>query len=156
MSYIQIKPGVSGQYPTVTVKAFDANVALVTGTLTLTALKDVTVNTSNDSFTWTQLDNTGKLTVPTTANNSIGCNLVVAEADMFGTTVGSPAAGSAPALGLVGLSNAKTMVQVAVTVGTKTLTGNAYVTGLALTGSADSPIWTTPATFTISGSYTIS
>jgi hypothetical protein len=71
---------------------------------------------------------------------------------MFGTT---GTAGSALALGLVGLSNAKTKVSVSVNVGTKTMTGDAYITGLALAGSADSPIWVTPATFTISGSYSI-
>lgn len=152
MAYIQIKPGVSGQYPTVTVKAYNDSDVLVTGDLVLTALKDVTVNTSNDSFTWTQLDNTGKLTVPTTANNSVSCNLVVAEADMFGTT---GTAGSALALGLIGLSNNKTKVSVAITVGTKTMTADAYVTGIAMAGSSDSPIWTTPATFSITGSYTI-
>ena len=153
MSYIQIKPGVTGQFPKVTVQAYNDAGTLVLGDLVISAMKDVTINSSNDSSTWTQLDNTGKLTVPTTASNSINANLVVAEIDMFGTT---GTAGSALALGLMGLSNAKAKVHVSVNVGTKTMTADAYVTGLALAGSSDQPYWVTPCNFEVTGSYTIS
>jgi hypothetical protein len=148
---IQVSPGTS--FPTITVKSYDANGALITGTLTVTALKDVTINNANDVFTWTQLDTAGKLQVPTTSTNSISTNLVVDETLFFGANVANV---SAAGQGLLGISTAKTKTQIAVAMGTKTFTANAYVTGLAPTVSADSPVWVSPCTFTVTGDYAVS
>lgn len=148
---IQVSPGTT--FPTITVKSYDGNGALIVGTLTVTALQDVTINNANDIFTWTQLDTAGKLQVPTTSTNSIATNLVVDETIFFGANVANV---SAAGQGLLGVSTAKTKLQIAVAMGTKTFTANAYVTGLAPTVSADAPVWVTPCTFTVSGDYTVS
>ena len=76
-------------------------------------------------------------------------------ASTFYPTFASATSGSAAKLGLLGLSDAKTKVGFSVDLGSKTISGDAYVTGLAPTISADSPVWVTPVTLTVSGEYTV-
>ena len=125
----------------------------VTGDLVLPGLQDVTINNANDVFTWTQLNQAAKLQVATTATNSITTNLVVDGALFFGDGVGTT--GSAAKLGLLGLSDAKTEVTFEINIGDKTISGTGFVTGLAPTVSADSPVWVSPVTITVNGEYTI-
>lgn len=126
----------------------------VAGDLVIPTLQDVTINNANDVFSWTQLNESAKLQVPTTATNSISTNIVVELESFFGD--GTATSGSAAKLGLLGLSTAKTEVEFEINLGTKTISGTGYVTGLAPAVSADSPVWVTPVTITVSGEYTVS
>ena len=147
MSTIIASPGVSGQFPVLTLKASGD-----TSGLAVPMMQDITINNANDVFTWTQLNETAKLQVATTATNSISGTLVVDQDVFFGkTAVGEEAQTS----GLIGLSRDKELVNFTITVGTKTMSGKGYVTGLAPTVSADSPVWTTPLTLTVTGEYTV-
>lgn len=156
MSYINPSPGVSGAQVTLTVyrvsKAADA-----TG-LSIPGLQNITMNASNDVFTWTQLDSTGKKQIATTSTNSIAMNLVVDETSFFGSGAGSTAA----AKGVFGLSKDKTKVEFELSLGdnddgsaTKVVSGFGYITGLAPTVSADSPVWVSPITITVTGDYSV-
>lgn len=147
MSTIIASPGVSGQFPVLTLKAGSDTLGLA-----VPMMQDITINNANDVFTWTQLNETAKLQVATTATNSISGNLVVDQDVFFGKTTSGE---SAQTKGLIGLSTEKTQVHFTITVGTKTLSGVGYVTGLAPTVSADSPVWVTPLTITVSGEYAI-
>jgi hypothetical protein len=147
-NYVAQAPG-SATAPTVTLYAWG-----VSGNLTVPTLQDITINNSNDVFSWTQLNEAAKLQVATTATNSISTNCVVEELTFFGNV--SATASSAAKLGLIGLSDAKTKVQFTISnFGTKTITGNAYVTGLAPKISADQPVWVTPVTLSVTGGYTV-
>jgi hypothetical protein len=128
-------------------------VPLIAGDLDVPTLQDVTINNANDVFTWSQLNESAKLQVATTATNSISSTVVVESDTFFGATAATT--GSAAKLGLIGLSKAKTQVQFEINLGAKTLSGVGYVTGLAPTTSADAPVWTTPITITVSGEYTV-
>jgi hypothetical protein len=99
------------------------------------------------------LNESAKLQVATTATNSIISTIVVEPDTFFGDATATT--GSAAKLGLIGLSTAKTEVEFEINLGTKTLSGIGYVTGLAPTTSADAPVWTTPITITVSGEYTV-
>ena len=123
----------------------------VAGDLVIASLQDVTISNANDIFTWTQLNNAGKNQIATTSTNSISTNLVVDGDTYFGAT---GTAGSAVALGIQGLSTAKTRVTWSINIGDKVLTGAGYVTGLSPTVSADSPVWVTPVTITVDGEIT--
>ena len=125
----------------------------VAGDLVLPGLQDVTINSANDVFTWTQLDQNAKLQIATTATNSISTNLVVDGTLFFGDS--GATAGSADKLGLLGLSNEKTLVDFTINIGDKTISGEGFVTGLAPSVSADSPVWVSPVTITVNGEYTI-
>jgi hypothetical protein len=121
--------------------------------LAVPTLQDVTINNANDVFTWSQLNESAKLQVATTATNSISSTIVVEADTFFGLS--SAEANSAARLGLIGLSRNKTEVTFTIAIGAKTLSGRGYVTGLAPTTSADAPVWTTPITITVSGEYTV-
>jgi hypothetical protein len=144
-NYIAVQPGTG--FPTISMRVLG-----ITGNLVVPSIQNLTVNNSNDVFTWTQLNEGSKLQVATTSTNSISTTVVVEESTFFGNA--SATSGSADKLGLLGLSDQKTKVEIRTTLGSKVFVANAYVTGLAPTISADQPVWTTPVTFTVSGEYT--
>lgn len=125
----------------------------VTGALDIPTLQDVTINNSNDTFTWSQLNESAKLQVVTTATNSLSTNIVVEEDSFFGDSTATAA--SAARLGLFGLSKEKTEVNFSINLGSKTISGIGYVSGLAPAVSADSPVWVTPVTISVSGEYLV-
>lgn len=120
--------------------------------LVIPMLQDVTISNANDVFTWTQLNESAKLQVATTSTNSISTNIVVDSDIFFGSGADT---GSAEKKGLIGLSVDKDEVSFEINIGDKTLSGVGYVTGLAPTVSADSPVWVTPVTITVSGEFTV-
>jgi len=155
MAYIYPAPGVENVEVTLTL-----SVAGKAGNLLVPALQDVTVNNANDVFTWTQLDAGSKLQIATTATNSLSMNIVLDQTAFFGNSAATT--GSADKLGVFGLSSEKTLVGFSLYMGDtsagdagKTISGNAYVTGLAPTVSADAPVWVSPVTLTVTGDYTI-
>ena len=155
MAYIYPAPGVENVEVTLTL-----SVAGKAGNLLVPALQDVTVNNANDVFTWTQLDAGSKLQIATTATNSLSMNIVLDQTAFFGNASGN--VGSAETLGVFGLSSDKSLVKFDLYMGNtstggsgKTISGDAYVTGLAPTVSADAPVWVSPITLTVTGDYTI-
>lgn len=157
-NYIYPAPGVSGVQATLTVH-HTSKVADATG-LAVPSLQDITVNAANDVFTWTQLDSTAKKQIATTATNSLAMNLVLDQDTFFGT-VGSGGTDAAES-GVFGLSIDKTLVVFDLYLGDesdgaagKTISGSGYITGLAPTVSADSPVWVSPITITVTGEYTV-
>lgn len=157
MAYIYPAPGVSGVQATLKIKI----AANTTDTgYTLPALQDVTVNAANDTFTWTQLDTASKLQIATTATNSLSMNIVLDQDAFFGDSTAD--AGTAERKGVFGLSSDKDLVTFELFLGKtsaggegKTISGQGYVTGLAPTVSADSPVWVSPITITVTGDYTV-
>ena len=160
--YINPAPGTTSQV----VLKIDCGIALGTLTLggsplTIPALQNITVNAANDVFTWTQLDSTAKKQVATTSTNSLAMNLVVDSDSFFGTTLAATQTGTVAAQGLLGLSRNKTLVTFSLKFAEegatdKFIKGQGYITGLAPTVSADSPVWVTPITITVTGEYTAS
>ena len=163
MAYYSPSPGVAAQQ---VVLKLDSGIALGTLTLggsplTIPALQDVTINAANDIFTWSQLDSTAKKQVATTSTNSITANLVVDDASFFGTTVAATSSDTVAANGLMGLSRNKMLVTFSFkflenSSADRYIKGQGYITGLAPTVSADSPVWVSPMTITVTGEYTVS
>lgn len=154
MAYIYPAPGVSGVQTTLKIH-HTSKTADATG-LTVPGLQDITVNAANDVFTWSQLDSTAKFQIATTSTNSLSMNIVLDQTAFFGSGSGSTAA----AKGLFGLSVDKVIVEFELYLGDtdggvqgKTITGKGYITGLAPTVSADSPVWVSPITITVTGEY---
>jgi hypothetical protein len=152
MSYINPSPGVAGREVTLTLSI---NGVTADAGMSLPALQDVTVNNSNDIFTWTQLDSGSKLNIATTATNGLDMNIVLDELTFFGNA--GATAGTAAFKGVFGLSADKDLVDFDLFIGEgRTISGQGYVTGLAPTVSADAPVWVSPITLTVTGDYTIS
>lgn len=144
----------------------DPPTAIAMGTvLNVPALQDITINSANDVFTWSQLDSSAKKQVATTSTNSISGNLVVDPAIFFGTTLNAGSTTAVAVQGLLGLSRNKTKIAFALRVydgasdGTTSTTGDiwlkgiGYITGLAPTVSADAPVFVSPFTITVDGEY---
>jgi hypothetical protein len=77
-------------------------------------------------------------------------------------TGGSTVIRPAIAAGIFGLSKDRSLVAFSLYLGDtsaglpgKTITGNAYITGLAPTVSADAPVWVSPITLTVTGDYEV-
>lgn len=156
-NYIYPAPGVSNVEATLALEVYADS---TNDSLSVPSLQDITVNNSNDVFTWTQLDETAKKQVATTSTNSIAMNLVVEQTSFFGD--GTSAAGTASLKGIFGMSKDKDLVEFSLYLGDesdgtagKTISGTGYVTGLAPTVSADAPVWVTPITITVTGEYTV-
>jgi len=162
MAYINPAPGTASQI------VLKLDVGIAEGTLTLggsplsvPALQDITINAANDVFTWSQLDSTAKKQVATTSTNSISMNLVVDSTTFFGTTLASTQTDTVAAQGLLGMSRNKTLVTFSLKfqeggATDRFIKGQGYITGLAPTVSADSPVWVSPITITVTGEYTAS
>ena len=154
MAYIFPAPGVAGVQATLTLSLVGDLLDLI-----VPAMQDITVNNSNDIFTWTQLDSGSKLNVATTATNGLDLNVVLDQTTFFGTGAGTNVAVNK---GIFGLSKDKTLTNFSLYLGDtstgtagKTISGQAYVTGLAPTVSADAPVWVSPVTLTVTGDYTV-
>lgn len=162
MSYINPTPGVESAQVVLKLDAGNAlgNLTLGGSPLTVPALQDVTINNANDVFTWSQLDATAKKQVATTSTNSVSMNLVVDPTSFFGSNVTAAQADTVASQGVMGLSRNKTLTTFSLRVQQSTtdyfIKGQGYITGLAPTISADSPVWVTPVTITVTGDYTVS
>ena len=160
MAYIYPAPGVTGQQATLSITDSSGTLS---GSVSIPALQDVTMNAANDVFTWTQLDTASKLQIATTATNSLETNLVLDKDTFFGTSDGDYANATTMAgLGVFGASSQKTKISFSLYMGDEsdgtdgiTVTGDGYVTGLSPTVSADQPVWVSPVTITVDGDYTI-
>jgi hypothetical protein len=149
-SYIQSAAGTNNPVLRLVISGTTSTTAT---NLLIPTLQDVTINNANNVFTWSQLNESAQLQVATNATNSITSNIVVELDTFFGDN--AQASWSAARKGLIGLSVAKTQVDFSINIGTKSLSGVGYVTGLAPAVTADAPVWVTPITITVSGEYTI-
>jgi hypothetical protein len=161
MAYINPAPGTANAVTlTLDVASSETDITQGVGALAIPALQNMTINASNDVFTWSQLDSTAKKQIATTSTNSISMNLVVDTATFFGTVVGASITGTIAEQGVFGCSRNKTLINFIIRVenaATDTfIKGVGYITGLAPTVSADAPVWVSPITITVSGEYTVS
>lgn len=158
MAYIYPAPGNATAEVVLKIKSAGST---PTGNISIPGLQNVTMNNSNDVYTWTQLDVSGKKQIATTSTNSLEMNLVVDQDYYFGNT--SATAGTVAAAGIFNLSKDKTKITFDLYMGDtdtgaagKYVTGSGYITGLAPTVSADQPVWVSPITITVDGDFTVS
>jgi hypothetical protein len=161
MSYINPSPGVAAQQLLVYLDCGQAlgNLTLGGSNISLPALQNITINSSNDVFTWSQLDSTAKKSIATTATNSLSMNIVVDNATFFGSNITAAQSNSATQQGVLGLSRNKTLVTFSVRAdgsSTTYIKGQGYVTGVAPAITAEQPVWVTPLNIAVTGEYTVS
>lgn len=165
MSYINPSPGVTNSEVVVKLRingeSGNANV------ISVPALQNLTINNATDVFTWSQLDETAKLQVPTTATNSVEATIVVDPTTFFGSSGNAAVTGVTSARGILGLSKSKVKCDFEIRFLTtldgngnvsssKFISGEGYITNLAPALTAEQPVWTTPLTLSVTGDYSIS
>ena len=141
---------------------FYTAVSASTGAVTLTTangpivdpgLQDVTLNNANGSFRWKQLDQSGENVITTNATNSLSGNFVLDPTTFYGTGGGALADDD----GIFKLSNDR--VQVAFlfapegVIDKNIIMGTGFISALAPTVSADSPVFVSPITIEVNGDY---
>jgi hypothetical protein len=144
MSYINVSSPTSRAI----LQISTASIATTSSGTIVPALQTITINNSNGTFQWTQLDSQSQLTVATPANNSISGTIVVDSTTFFASTTG-----------IFDLSANKTLVYFRVYFngtgsGAKYVSGQGYVTNLAPTVAPTAPVWTTPITISVDGDLT--
>lgn len=126
------------------------------GAIVVPGLQDVTVNNANGSFRWKQLDQSGENVITTNATNSLSGNFVLDPTTFWGNP--AETAGEADYEGIFKLSNDRTEVAFliapsGVADGNAILMGTGFISALAPTVSADSPVWVSPITVEVNGDY---
>lgn len=146
MAYIYAGPGSVNK---VTLTVYVASNGADTG-LEIPALQDISIDASNDTFTWSTLADNAKSQVVTTSNNSLSGNIVLDSVGFFGTDAGSYGTSTtAAAYGIFGLSSNKVRVKYELFMGEDTgagldkptITGYGYISGITPAISGDSPVW---------------
>ena len=158
MAYIFPAPGTASN-----VQVWIQTNGTAAGNLVVPALQDITINAATDVFTWTQLDQRSKQQVPTTATNDVSMNIVLDKTTFFGANVTAAAGANAASQGVFGLSRNKDLCNVRIFMGSEssnsssnvTMTCSGYITGLSPATSADSPVFVSPMTITVTGDYTV-
>jgi hypothetical protein len=125
------------------------------GPIVVPGLQDVTINNANGSFRWKQLDQSGENVITTNATNSLSGNFVLDPVTFWGT------GGTTPFLadedGIFKLSNDRTAIAFLIApegvIDKNVLMGTGFVSALAPTVSADSPVWVSPITIEVNGDY---
>ena len=117
-------------------------------------LQDITINNANGSFRWRQLDQSGESVITTNATNTLSGNFVLDPNTFFGSGTG----GGAGQDGIFKLSNERIpvaflMAPEGCTDGKKLFVGNGFISALAPTVSADSPVFVSPITIEVNGDY---
>ena len=123
------------------------------GPIVVPGLQDVTINNANGSFRWKQLDQSGENVITTNATNSLSGNFVLDPTTFWGTGGGSLADDD----GIFKLSNDRTQVAFLIApegvVDKTVLMGTGFISALAPTVSADSPVWVSPITIEVNGDF---
>jgi hypothetical protein len=142
------------------VNAGTGALTLVAGAIELPGIQDITINNSNGSFRWKQLDQDGESVITTNATNSLSGNFVLDPTTFFG----SGGTATAAEYGIFGLSNKRVEVAFMIAPSGATtgatpdnylLMGTGFISALAPTVSADSPVWVSPVTVEVNGDYTL-
>ena len=126
------------------------------GVLDTPAIQDISIVANAGTFRWKQLDSLSEQVVTTVSTNSITGNLVIDPTSFFGDGAGDV---TAVDKGIFTLSNNKVKVDFlialdGITAGDRVIFGSGYITNLNLQVSADNPVWTSPYTLEVDGSYT--
>lgn len=129
---------------------------MANGAIVVPGLQDITINNSNGSFRWKQLDQSGESVITTNATNTLSGNFVLDPTTFFGDVAGAGAEKD----GIFKLSNDRTQIAFllapeGIPANKKLFIGNGFISALAPTVSADSPVFVSPITIEVNGDYTL-
>jgi len=131
----------------------DAAFESVTGNanvINVPSLQDITVSTNPGLFRWQQLDSLSEKVVTTPSTNSVSMTLVLDPDSFFEGTGTTP--------GIFDITKDKTETYFRVyfqgsSSGDRYIQGKGYLSGVAPTVSATSPVWTSPCVIEVTGDF---
>ena len=152
----RITVNTTGTQPVIEISTDTANVA--NAALSVICLQDVTITNSTGVYSYIDFCSTDMNKLTTPADNEISTNVVLDGENWFGNS--SAANTSAAFFGVSSLSINKTPVSFRVYLnGTSTgayyYEGTGFVSSLAPTVSPDAPVWVSPLTIAVDGTFTV-
>lgn len=153
----RITVNTTGTQPTLYVSTDTSNVA--NAALSVVCLQDITITNSTGIYSWTDFCSTDTNKITTPADNEITTNVVLDPVNWFGNA----SAGNTTAAynGVSGLSINKIPVSFQIVMNGDNGTANAYyyegtgyISALAPTVSPEAPVWVSPLTIAVDGSFT--
>lgn len=135
---------------------YDSNVSVAfdgagsANVLNVPSLQDLTISSSPGLFRWQQLDELSEKVVTTPSTNSVSMTLVLDPVSFFTGANSSP--------GIFNITKNKTETYFRVYFqgtgsGDRYIQGKGYLSALAPTTSATSPVWTSPVTIEVIGDF---
>jgi len=166
MAYLNPTPGVAN-LQTVVELDFQANATITAGSIVLSAgkiivpaIQKLTVNASNGTYEWSQLDSRSKKVVATVSTNSLATDIVIDRTTFFGNAAAT--AGSLSNAGILSAQSNKSYLAFKVRFDSPTgdgtgdtMSGVGYITQLAPTINPDQPVWQTPITIVVDGDFVV-
>ena len=160
----RITVNTTGTQPTLIVSTVTSNVTANTFTantaLNVTCLQDVTITNSSGIYSWTDFCSTDTNKITTPADNEITTNLVIDNIGFFGNA--NATANTAAFYGVSGLSTNKVPVSFQIVMngnatsnGAYYYRGTGYLSSVAPTVSPEAPVWVTPLTLAVDGSFSV-
>ena len=151
----RITTNTAGTQPVIEISTDVANVA--NAAMSVTCLQDVTITNSTGVYSYTDFcsGDTNKLTTP--ADNEISTNIVIDGEGWFGNS--GATANTAAFYGIAELSNNKVPVSFKVYLngtanGAFYYEGSGFISSLAPTVNPEAPVWVSPLTIAVDGSFT--
>ena len=134
------------------------NAVPLVAALDVTCLTDITINNSTGIYSWVDFCATDMNKLTTPADNSVSSNMVIDGTKFFGSNGTGP---TAPEWGVNGMAANKVPVQFVVslngpidTAGSYWYQGTGFITDISPTVTPDAPVWVSPITIAVTGSFT--
>jgi hypothetical protein len=149
----RITTNTSGTQPVIVISLSED----MSGNITVPFVQDLTITNSTGVYSYTTFSDADTRKLSTPADNEISTNIVIDDATWFGET--GPAGTTAITKGLLNISGSKALVFFAihyagVGMGSRSTTGQGFITNLAPTTSPEAPVWVTPLSIAVDGGFT--
>jgi hypothetical protein len=154
----RITTNTTGTQPVIKIGLSGANLANSSVSITVPFVQDLTITNSTGVYSYTTFSDVDMRKLSTPADNEASTNVVVDSLAYFGNSAAT--ANTAPFLGIASLSTNKNTLDFEIywngtAANAYFYSGSGFITSLAPTTSPDAPVWVTPLTIAVDGSFTV-
>jgi hypothetical protein len=153
----RITTNTTGTQPVIIIGLSGANLANTSQAITVPFVQDLTITNSTGVYSYTTFSDVDTRKLSTPADNEASTNIIVDDIAYFGSNV---AGNTAPELGIASMSINKNTIDFEIywngtANGAYFYSGTGFITSLAPTTSPEAPVWVTPLTIAVDGSFTV-
>jgi hypothetical protein len=155
----RITTNTTGTQPVIIIGLSGANLANTAATITVPFVQDLTITNATGVYSYTTFSDVDMRKLSTPADNEASTNIIVDDIAYFGSSAETP--NTAPFLGIASLSTNKNTLDFEIywngtSANAYFYSGSGFITSLAPTTSPEAPVWVTPLTIAVDGSFTVS
>jgi hypothetical protein len=155
----RITTNTTGTQPVIIIGLSGANLANTAATITVPFVQDLTITNATGVYSYTTFSDVDMRKLSTPADNEASTNVIVDDLAYFGNSAAT--ANTAPFLGIASLSTNKNTLDFEIywngtSANAYFYSGSGFITSLAPTTSPEAPVWVTPLTIAVDGSFTVS